>query len=54
MATFCSKPGHTEQNNSRLSEEFQETRAMKLPGNFGLMRANTNYYHARFWGDMNL
>src|SRR4030067_2626805 len=36
MATLCSKPGHTEKNNSRLSEEFQETRAMKLPGNFGL------------------
>ena len=36
MATFCSKRESREKNNCRLSEEFQETRAMKLPGNFGL------------------
>jgi len=36
MATFCSKRESREKNNCRLSEEFQETRPMKLPGNFGL------------------
>src|SRR3990170_5049681 len=38
MATFCSKRESREKNNCRLSEEFQDTRPMKLPGNFGLTR----------------
>src|SRR4030065_1212346 len=41
MATFCSKRESREKNNSRLSEEFQETRPMKLPGNFGLVSPHT-------------
>src|SRR3990170_5034512 len=37
MATFCSKRESREKNNCRLSEEFQETRPMKLLGNFRLI-----------------
>jgi len=43
MATFCSKRESREKNNCRLSEEFQETRPMKLPGNFGLEIGLANY-----------
>ena len=43
MATFCSKRESREKNNCRLSEEFQETRAMKMPGNFGLITGGAGF-----------